>query len=433
MFGKKILLVLCATILSVCILVSFYVMQAMAGSNNTEESSPRTVQQLRPLMRNGKPFFPIGAYGQTCLRFPTSTGSLPFLPLAILREQGWNTVLQHVSDDQTDIKFLNDADAAGFAVILSMHNLVAAQKQDEVAKKVSALKDYPAVLGYYIFDEPENTYSASKEYKNSLHVGSMGLGKFIIDKLAWVKPLIRKFDTDKEHYIFMCVGWGTYYDALSSLYEINLPNEYPTGNTKTEFEGPQANIIYDAKLAAKAAYKAGGQGFCYTPLAINVNTGMENYRPPTINEFRYSVFAPITQGAMGIIYWAGYRCKPPYTEQVVFPVTRQLSQLTPFFLGKWLDEKLSCEPSQSSTPVLKESNLPTVSGCLRQSGDGKYLLLAVNNRSESTSATFKIDIERLPGKAKEFITGRSVPITGGVIKDQMGPYGVCAYVIEPAE
>jgi len=127
--------------------------QEAHGQKIVELQSDPNVKQLKPLMHKGKPFFPIGAYGQTRLRFPTSTGSLPFLPLAILREQGWNTVLQHVSDDTTDKTFLINADSAGFAVILSMHNLVAAQKHDEVAKKVSALKDYPAVLGYYIFDD----------------------------------------------------------------------------------------------------------------------------------------------------------------------------------------------------------------------------------------------------------------------------------------
>jgi len=231
----------------------------------------------------------------------------------------------------------------------------------------------------------------------------------------------------------MCIAWWYSYRDLASLCEINMPNHYPTENTSAEFEGPQSNIVYDAKLAAEAAFASGGLGFCYTPGARNILPEGSKYRPPTINEFRYSVFAPITQGAMGIIYWAGYLCKPPYTEEVVFPVTRQLSELTPFFLGKWLDEKLQCEPSQSSTPLLKKLNLPTVSGCLRESDNGKYLLLAVNNRAEVTLATFRVNIERLPSQARDFITGRLVPIIGGEIKDLMGPYGVHAYIIEQAE
>ena len=314
------------------------------------------VKQLRPIMHKGKPFFPIGAYSQS--RPESGKG---FVAFSELSKEGWNTVIQHVSDNtKKDISFLSSAEAEGFAVILSIHNLVAAQKQDDVRKKISALKDYPALLGYYIFDEPENVFSASKEYKNSPHLGSLGLAGFITKKIGWVKPLIQKIDPNPEHCIFMCIGWWNMYEKLHPLCNINMPNEYPTRNTKAEFEGPGANIVHDASLAAKAAYKAGGKGFCYTPFAVNIGLE-EHYRYPTVNEFRYSCFAPITQGAMGIIYWAGYRCKSPYTNQVVFPVTRELSHLKPFFVGKWFNEAIRCELSQSSTKLLKKFNIPVVS------------------------------------------------------------------------
>jgi hypothetical protein len=384
------------------------------------------IKQLGPIMHKGKPFFPIGAYSQ-----PRPESGKGFVGFSELSKEGWNTVIQHVSDNtKKDIEFLTSAEAEGFAVILSMHNLVAAQKRDEVRKKISALKDHPAVLGYYIFDEPENVFSASEEYKKSLHLGSVGLAGFITKKLGWVKPLIRQLDPNPEHYIFMCIGWWNMYQKLNPLCNINMPNEYPTRKTTAEFEGPQANIVHDADLAAKATYKTGGKGFCYTPFAVNI--GLEkDYRYPTVNEFRYSCFAPITQGAMGIIYWAGYRCKSPYTNQVVFPVTRELSHLKPFFLGKWLNDTIRCEPSQPSTQLLKKYKIPTVSGCMRQSEDGRYLLLAVNNTANQVHATFQLDVEQLPNSGKEFISGRTVLIDADTIRDEMRPYGVCAYIIQP--
>jgi len=386
------------------------------------------INQLQPLIHKGKPFFPIGAYNP-----PRPESGSGFVPLSIVRRNGWNTIHIHVFDDLRKTKqYLDEAQAEGFAIILSVQNLVSARKQDEIIRIVETVKNHPALLGYYIFDEPENVYYNSKEYKNSLHFRSLGLAGFITNKIGWVKPLIREHDPNREHYIFMCIGWWNMYEKLHPLCNINMPNEYPTRKTTAEFEGPHANIVHDASLAAKAAYEAGGKGFCYTPFAVNIGLE-ENYRYPTVNEFRYSCFAPITQGAMGIIYWAGYRCKSPYTEQVVFPVTRELSRFQPFFLGKWLNEKLRCEPSQRSTKLLKKFDIPTVSGCLRQSEDGRYLLLAVNNTANSVQATFQLDVEQLPHKAKEFISGRTVLIDDGVIKDEMRPYGVCAYIIEPAK
>ena len=384
------------------------------------------IKHLEPIIHKGKPFFPIGAYSQ-----PRPESGKGFIGFSELRKEGWNTVIQHVSDNtKKDIEFLTNAEAEGFAVILSIHNLVAAQKQDEVIKKISALKDYPAVLGYFIFDEPENVFSSSREYKNSPHLGSLGLAGFIAQKIGWVKPLIQNLDPNPEHHIFMCIGWWNMYEKLQPLCNINIANEYPTRNTMSEFEGPHANIVYDASLAAKAAYKAGGKGFCYTPFAVNIGLE-EQYRYPTVNEFRYSCFAPITQGAMGIIYWAGYRCKSPYTNQVVFPVTRELSHLNPFFMGKWLNEAVRCEPSQSSTKLLKKYKIPAVSGCMRQSEDGRYMVLAVNNTANPVQATFQLDVKQLPNNAKEFISGRTVLIGDGIIRDEMRPYGVCAYIIQP--
>jgi hypothetical protein len=418
MLRNKILLISSVIALLCGVSVLFCVVQVKADDANVNTTQPL------PLMHKGKPFFPIGAYSQ-----PRNIDN-SFVSFPELSKQGWNVVLQHVYDDKTDIIFLNEANVYDFAVILSMHNLVAAQDQNTVAKKVSILKGYPAVLGYYIFDEPENVFSESGEFKNSVHIRSLGLGKFIKNKLSWVKPLILKIDNNKEHYVFMCIGWSTFYRQLSDLCQINLPNEYPTQNTKNEFEGPQAKIAYDAKMGAEAA-KAAGTSFCYTPFAININTGMEAWRAPTVNEFRYSAFAPITQGAMGIVFWAGYRCKYPYTEQVVFPVTRELNYLKSFFLGKWLDEKLRCEPSDRNTAILKKYDLPIVSGCLRQSEDGKYLLLAVNNTPDNVSATFTLDIGNLPTDVNEFVSKKTVIISDKIIHSQMRPYGVCAFIIEP--
>jgi len=204
-----------------------------------------------------------------------------------------------------------------------------------------------------------------------------------------------------------------------------------SGGTKAEFEGQWPNVVYDARLAAEAAQANGGRGFVYTPMAVDSRAGIEMWRSPTAREFKYSAFAPITQGAMGVIFWAAYRCTKPYAEQVVFPVTRQLSALTPFFLGQWLDEKLACEPSGSPTDLLKEYKLPAVSGCLRRADDGRYLLLAVNNTPKPVRATFRLGLKNLPSQAKDSLEGKTVAIKGGSITDTIPAYGVRAYVFLP--
>ncbi|HET6456868.1 MAG TPA: hypothetical protein VFI02_20915 [Armatimonadota bacterium] len=372
------------------------------------------VKPLKPLMHNGKPIFPIGAYG------------VPIdVDLPTLRKEGWNTVLdQGAATHSTDemLKWLSDLQKAGLVGIIGLGNLVREDKDAEVFQVVQALDDHRALLGYYLFDEPENHfYESGKTDLKDLHM-------LIRRKIGWAHQTVRAAESHPDHYTFGCIAWWTEYRNLQPLCDVNMPNEYPSGNTKVEFEGKWPNVVYDAKLANEAAQANGGLGFVYTPMAVNSRAGIEMWRSPTANEFRYSAFAPITQGAMGVVFWAAYRCTKPYAEEVVFPVTRQLSALTPFFLGEWLDDKLVCEPSDSPTDLLKEYKLPAVSGCLRLASDGRYLLLAVNNTPQPVNATFRLSLKNLPSSAQDSLTGKKSPIKNGVIKDTFPAYGVRAYV-----
>jgi len=405
---------------------------AATANIGVRKGQPAEVLPLKPLIHNDKKFFPIGAYGRP--RFERSRG---FLPFEVLKTEGWNTVLTGFPENVDEFyELMRQAKAADFAVILDLGNYVKAQDRVSVIRAVKRAMSHPATLGYYIFGEPENVYYNSPEYRNfASSVNSSGsardLDSFIINKIGWAGPLIRNLDTNQQHYIFMCIAWHNHYDKLQRLCQVNMPNEYPTKGTKKEFEGPLCLVLDDARRAAKAARSSGNnQGFCYTPFAINIGLS-DTYRYPTVSEFRYFCFAPITQGAMGIIYWAGYRCSRRYAEQVVFPVTRQLSRLQQFFLGEWLDERVQCDAGQSSDPLLKKLNLPLVSCCLRRSSDGRYLLLAVNNTARAVPVKLKADVNELSNDVAEFISGRKLARVNGVIADTMEPYGVCAYIMEP--
>ena len=390
--------------------------QEAAGTPKPTAIEPPAIKvtQLKPLMHNGKPFFPIGAYG-----VPDG------VDLETLRKEGWNAVLdQGAATGATDamLKRLSDLQRAGLTGIVGIGNLVREDKDTDVERVVQALDDHPALLGYYLFDEPENHfYEGGKTDLKDLHI-------LIRRKIGWAHQLVRAAESHPDHYTFGCIAWWTEYRNLQPLCDVNMPNEYPSYDTKVEFEGQWPNVVYDARLAAEAAQINGGRGFAYTPMAVDVRAGIEMWRSPTANEFRYSAFAPITQGAMGMIFWAAYRCTKPYAEEVVFPVTRQLSALTPFFLGEWLDDKLACEPSDSPTDLLKEYKLPAVSGCLRRASDGRYLLLAVNNTLQPVNATFRLNLKNLPSTAQDSLTSKKLAIKNGIIKDTLPAYGVRAFV-----
>lgn len=388
---------------------------------------------LRPLMHKGKPIFPIGAYGV----IRNSKGG--FVSYQTLAQAGWNVVMSHPGKDfaKTHEKY-SLIEKAGLAVIVDYNGWFRQQSQQEkqnILTNIRGVHNHPAILGYYMFDEPENILWNCKEYQDvrkkiGKSAALAGFPKFVDSKLSWMKPEIKKIAPN--HYVFMCIAWWDCYSKLQHLVDVNLPNSYPTRHTKKEFEGPHAQIIYDAAMAAHSAKQQGNLGFCFTPMAIDIHSGgLQDYRSPTVSEFRYSAFAPITQGAMGCVFWAAYRCTDKYAEEVIFPVTKELKELTPFFLGQWMDQYLRVKPTDTNETYLKKYGVPRISACVRRAEDGRILLLAVNNTAQETKATLLLNKKGLPNQAVDFISKNTVKVTNGRIVDTLGPFAVKAYILAP--
>ncbi|MCX6376669.1 MAG: hypothetical protein NTU88_11665, partial [Armatimonadetes bacterium] len=198
-------------IAAIAVLLQPAICQEAAGKPKpaaVKSPSAVEVKPLKPLMRNGKPFFPIGAYG-----VPLDTD------LPTLRKQGWNTVLDQgagTGSVESILARLTDLHRAGLVGIVGIGNLVRE--------------------GYYLFDEPENHMYASEEFKAK--GGNMSdLSLLIRRKIGWAHQAVRAAETHPDHYTFGCIAWWTEYRNLQSLCDINMPNEYPSGGTKTEFEG----------------------------------------------------------------------------------------------------------------------------------------------------------------------------------------------------
>lgn len=201
--------------------------------------------QLRPLTRNGKPFFPIGAYG-----IPADC------TIPELHDAGWNTLLLILGEANL-AQELDECAVSGISVITNMTVPVYANDREQVASFINQYKSYPAMLGYYIADEPENHYYNSDQFAQAqAEQPGLSLYDFIVDTLSWVPATVNELDPNR--YTFMCAAWWTAYSTLQSLCDVNMPDEYPTNGTTHEFEGDQAAILYDARMAADAARQYGG-------------------------------------------------------------------------------------------------------------------------------------------------------------------------------
>jgi hypothetical protein len=412
-------------------------------------------QPLRPLMRNGKPFFPIGSLNFPMLKMHHKHGSWD---AKILRAIGWNTVLAVGASEGKDQSKMRDQldrfHREGMAVILNLAPYVGKlckegmgpegwaknpevkeQLKQRLGKVIDAVKDHPAILGYYTFDEPENHFYRHPLFKQQREAQqeagqAPNLGQFISSQVGWVKQTIRKHDSNPEHYVFAVIAWWDHYDKLSeAVVDVNLPNQYSTAKGVGEFGGVSDQILYDAHQAAAAARAYNGLGYVYMPFGCNYIG--KPWRAPTQREFRYSVFAPMTEGAMGCVYWAAYRSRGPFVPQTILPVLSELAEFVPYWLGQWHDEALTLEPNLKI--VRDRYEVPALSGCVRKAPDGSFLVLVVNNLERPIHALVKLDLPNLPPTAHDSLRADTpIAIENKTLELPMGPLGVSAVVIKPS-
>jgi hypothetical protein len=431
------------------VILSGLVLLAVLGSL-PEAASAVEPHQIPPLLFRGQPFFVNATFNA-----PNEADLQEWL------HAGGNTVVFHVPGPDTPAIKLRQSleESAAWAAkynVAAIYYPVAVAEQgaihpekrpamvEHLRRMLAVTAKHPQTLGYWTMDEPENAfYEACK----STNVKNKDLAKWIVSHTKWVYDTLKEGDPDA--YVMPTIAWWTMYEALAPLYDVNVPNEYPTYKKDAPLTGPLYNVVYDAAKAADAVRIAHRKSFVYMPGIFD--TMPRVWRAATLEELQYLYFAPITQGARGVMSWRLGYCSLPYRRAVVYPVMRQLDRLTPWLLGQWCNEKVASDHDQPTVAYLKEfpvrvrtvadeaaaptEQVPGVPDCshvLRRRPNGSYLLLAVNNRKEPLKMTFRLrDIPGLPTHASEILESRSVRIDGPRIRDEFKPFGVHAYIIEP--
>lgn len=413
--------------------------------------------RIAPLMFRGRPFFVLGTYD------PPGEDDL-----AEWRQAGGNAVIvavmrQTESPEQRQAKLRELADwGAERDVAMVYYPLIDFYSRDgdqtvptrpeEIQAKTELLEEmlaitsqHPQTLGYWTFDEIENhLYKAYGDWDKKK---DQGLAQWIAGAMSWTYDALKARDPDA--YVMPTIAWWTTYKDLAPLYDVNVPNQYPTKLEDEPLRGPLYQVAYDAVCAADAIRATGRTSFVYMPGIFD--TIMEPWRAPTRRELRYLYFAPITQGAMGILAWRLGRCSMDYRRAVVYPLMRDVKRFIPWLLGEWRDEKVTSNCDVATAAYLKKlpkrvrevageedagttqtDAVPDCSHMLRRRPNNSYLLLAVNNRVEPLNVVFTIsDMRKLPGHALEMLDYRRVAIRDGQIEDTLEPFGVRAYVFEP--
>src|SRR5215212_91600 len=240
---------------------------------------------------DGKPFFPIGVF----------TYNLDPTVLAELREVHCNTVLHGFNPDQLNL--------------LHEHGLLAVCETSE--PWIKAAKDHPALLAWYLTDEPENR-GVTRE----------GERKRYLD--------LKK--TDPNHPIGLC---HTSFEALTKFKDacdFTMTDIYPiTKNRDTNIMG--------VSIMMNEARRIHGQAWpqwTYIQTFGGPETDGGVWAVPLPHELRFMAYQALVHRATGVLYFS-YWPQQPRTWQSLATLNGEIQTLIPRLVAPGRDAMLKAD------------------------------------------------------------------------------------------
>ena len=341
------------------------------------------------LRHNGEPFLPYGWF------------SAASEDAAKLRDEGVNLVQDYNAQwfpPERTLKWLDELQAVGLygtfypwpssTFMENFRQPVSATEEEALRLRVRAFRDHPALLAYYLWDEPE-------------------LRPLLVDRAERLYQIIA--EEDPYHPCIMLndsiPGIRTYRNGGDIL----MPDPYPLFSHGALAGRP---IEYTAAfMQACREASAGQKAWWITPQAFDYYMNKENSRAPNLLELRNQQLQAIINGARGLL-WYTYSHRYNYAEidaGVPF-VGREAQLLRAAILAPEVPAALSYEAEA------KEH----LQAALRQVGPD-VVIFAVNTRTRAQTATFTL---KTPGPTTLYVVSerRSVQVDQGRFSDAFGLY-----------
>jgi hypothetical protein len=263
------------------------------------------------------------------------------------------------------------------------------QKKERLINEISAFKDHPALLAWYISDEPTGN-------------GIMP------DSLLKVYNIIKENDPWHPVSILFMAPFmlsKKYSDAL----DIVMADPYPVPDSPITLAGNVADQLSKEFTGSKPVWivpQAFGGGEWWS-------------REPSLQELRSMTYQSIINGARGIQYFVRQGLslfpKSAATWGECGRMAVEIAELTPWLLS-----------DEETIPVRAGSKNIAVSSAVH---DGQLMIIAVNKTNSPQRADFSLS-KSLSGKAKVLFENRSVSMIGGIFSDMLSAFGSQAYIVD---
>ncbi|MCU0456450.1 MAG: hypothetical protein MUE74_09125 [Bacteroidales bacterium] len=262
------------------------------------------------------------------------------------------------------------------------------EKKERLVNEIIAFRDHPALLAWYIADEP-NGYKISP------------------DSLQKIYELVHELDPwHPVSVVFMApfLSSRLYADAL----DIVMADPYPVPDMPVSMVGNTAGQLATEFAGRKPVWivpQAFGGGEWWT-------------REPTTQELRAMTYQAIIKGARGIQYFVrqGLNLFPKSTGAWAEcgRMAVEIAQLIPWLLS---DEKTVTVRSGSENVIVTSAM-----------HDGQLMIMAANKLNTPQRADFYME-GSCSGKARIIFENRSVNVSGGYFYDQLSALGTQVYIM----
>jgi hypothetical protein len=266
------------------------------------------------------------------------------------------------------------------------------EKKQRLLEEIAAFRNHPALLGWYIADEP-NGYKIPPADLEKIYKTVKEADPWHPVSIVFMAP----FTASKK-----------YADAL----DIVMADPYPLPDLPASMIGEVAGQL-------KTEF-TGKRPFWMVPQAFG---GGELWkREPTVNELRSMTWQSIINGATGIQYFVrqgpNFFPKSTIAWNECGQMAMEVAELTPWLLS---DEKAP-EVESSSKIILVTSRVH----------NGKLLVLAVNSINRPLQCL--INIKGINNaRAFSVFENRPVAVDGGILSDNLASFGFQAYLINLSE
>ncbi len=263
------------------------------------------------------------------------------------------------------------------------------EKRERLIEEIKTFRDHPALLGWYISDEP-NGISITPSQLEEIY-------KTVKENDPWHPVSI----------VFMApfLSAKKYADAL----DIVMADPYPIPDNPVSIPGDVAfklNLEFKSKIPFWIIPQSFGGGELWG-------------REPTIQEIRSMTWQSIINGATGIQYFVrqglNYFPKSVATWSECGRMAVEVAELTPWLLS-----------DEETLPVTSTSKNILVTS---RTHNGQLAIMAVNKVNEPVSTTFRVKGLQ-NGKARVLFENRLISFNNGVISDQLSALGSQVYLID---